>query len=258
MPTRRLCGALLVVTVYGAIVACGENTGDLNDTPPDGPGRFAVVVDGIEGVNHPQLAQQKAKAFIIQTGLSGFWAHSTPTKSFVYYGRYRSAEAPAAKKDLERLKEMAAEGRFRPRFTTLVAVDSAPLSPDSNPLNLRNAHPDSIYTLLVGVYDNEFKGDRRAAAERDAQRLRDDGYEGFFLHEADKSLVSVGTYYHGAYRKIDHPDGRYEMQLHPYLVELSNKPRLRYLKRNGAEWDYTNAQGQTERVRSSLIRIPGK
>ncbi len=257
MPVCRSPRAGFCLLIVGLLTACGQTNHD-RLTDDAGAARFTIVVDGAEGPAHPQVAQQKAQAYNLQTGLNAFWAHSAAARSYVYYGRYASAESPAADKDIKRLKRLAQAGRFRPRFMTLVAIDAAGPADDRNPLNLRNAHPDSIYTMLVGVYDDQFKGDRRAAAEADAQRLRDQNYEGYFLHQADNSLVLVGTYYHGAYRKIDLPDGSYELQLHPYLQDLLNKPQLMHIKQNGAVLESTNAAGQTEKVRSTIIRIPGK
>lgn len=258
MPTGRLGSAWFVVLACGWLVACEPTAQRRLGDHAVGPGRFAIVVDAAEGIGHDQLARQKAQALTVQTGLAGFWADSTPTRSFVYFGRYPSADAPAAESDLKRLKRLAAQGKFRPRFVALVAVGSARAATDTNPLNLRNAHPDSIYTVLVGAYDHEFDGDRRAAAETEAQRLRDAGFEAFFLHDPHRSLVTVGAFYHGAYRKVDLPDGSYEMQLHPYIVDLIAKPRIKHLKHNGVEVERPTAAGQTIKTPSTLIRIPGK
>lgn len=284
---------LFIVALLLALLptGCGEST---KTASPGDPGEsvdlryqeggYTLAVFAIAGINHDQIARQQANAYRESTGLESFWHATEPLQSYVYFGRYDSPDGKAIQADQTRLNRLMSAGLFRPHMMTVKALDpvGVPGGPAGGALateqpaglrstgtvratgpakanDLRTAHPDAVFTLQVSVYDDQYKGNHRTAAEQEAAQLRSRNIEAYFYHGPNDSLVTVHAFGEGAYKQVTEPNGTIRNELHPYIQQLRAEKDLTWLRRNGKVFQVTNDRtGAKERVETGLVRIPGR
>lgn len=261
------CQRLVMLGAIALLVAaCGEST---SPSPGDAAGsnttgRYTIAVDAFAGIGHNRLAERQADDFARQTNLDGFWVDSDGLESYVHFGRYPAADDGALTRDKKKLEQLSLAGRFRPRMiavrqATDAGLEGAGLTADTGPArahDLRNAHPEAIYTLQVAIWDADFRGDRKQAAEQEAARLRSEGYNAYFYHGPRDSLVTIDAYAQGAYRQINE-GGQIRNELHPHIQKLRERDGMTWLRRNGKVIELKDDRtGELVRVETGLVRIP--
>jgi hypothetical protein len=262
---RRTCLlGLLTLAVALPTVGCSNSatSGSPGDAARgDDEQLHAITVGAVSGINHRAIASQQARDFTAATGLTGFWVEGNEYQSYVYYGRYPSRTDTKARRDLETLKDLAAARRFRPSMIALTPVTQYLPTADGNAADawdLRNSHPDAVYTLQVGYYDEDFPGDRRRAAEAEVKRIREEeGFQAYYYHGPNRSMVMLYAFGEGAFRMVRDDQGGMRREMHPQIIALVRKFPLNL--RNGEE-SYIADPGTGHKVteKSGLVRIPGR
>ena len=254
--TRRWLFVLGLAAVF-ATPGCGGLFGDGDSAPrralDTARGGYTIAVDGYAEVYHEQYAQQQMASYAAQSGLTGFWVNTRGDKSYVCFGRYGSADDPAIERDMQRLRAAADAGRIQTRMMTVLPYEVTG-GGAAEAYHMDRAHPETIYTLLISVYDDRYSGDPRVAAEREAAAWRAQDQEAYYYHSGHESAVLIGAYYHGAFVQKRDAMNRVSNQMHPVIVRLRQELGVVQMKRNG-EPMFDEAGGVVE---SELIRVPGR
>ena len=257
---KRCVAVLLVLCLCG----CGESGGLFDGDLLGGGGAggntsnqfggYTIALEGYVQAYHDQVAQQQVATYKQQTGLSGFWADSRGDKSYVCYGRYRSADEARGSRDMAKLKQLATSGRIRPSLMTVITYELPAAGEAAAMYHIGRAPSEAVYTLLASVYDEAFKGDRREAAEREVLAWRAQGREAFFSHTAADSSVLLGLFHHGAFVQNIDAQNRVTHTVHPMILRWRQELGVVQLKRNG---EPAFVEGGVA-VETELIRVPGR
>ncbi|MCX5661680.1 MAG: hypothetical protein NTW19_18535 [Planctomycetota bacterium] len=153
---------------------------------------FAILLDTYEGGSAERRAGQLVQRLTREQGLTDVWTKHVGKSVVVYRGQYGDPETDAARRNLLATRALQVDGLKPFEKAKLVALAQGKVAGDNGPMDLRRYN--GAYTLLVGYYDQEFGKDFRKAAEKAAGVIRDGGDEGFYLHTARYSLVTVGIF----------------------------------------------------------------
>ncbi|MBS0198133.1 MAG: hypothetical protein JSR77_15370 [Planctomycetes bacterium] len=171
-------------------------------------------------------------------------------------GKYDAPGNPAAKKDLERVRQITVGGSKPFQHAILSPPRDESLRGSVPEHELRYAKTlygkDAMYTLQIGVYcrsdDTEPSAKElaefRAAAEKAVAQLRREGEEAFYFHGPRRSMVTIGVFNDQEY---DASPQRVNPMALPKQSErlLKLRERFPYNLANGAAVKRT-APGQTK------------
>ena len=213
---------------------------------------YAVEVARLLGPDRVPDAAQLTAA-LRQAGLADLWFNDVDAALTIYSGRFASAEDPAARDTLQRLRGAELDPALITGLDGEVDVSRARIvsvtgdrQATADPLDLRR-HMGS-FSLQVGFYDENFPGDPRAAAEQSARALREQGYPAYYYHGPYISSVCVGIF-----TRDD------------FVLEGTTEtygPRIRQLQQtfpynlaNGYPFEEVNDEGSHGPQTSSVIRV---
>lgn len=188
------------------------------------------------------------------------WTKKQDQQVYVLRGQYADPTSSAAQRDLQQTRMVPLDGA-RPfaaaEIVHIRGLMAATAKTDS--LDLRQYRGQWPYTLQVAVFDGNYRGDRRRAAERHAADLRKKGHQAFYCHDegSDMSVVTVGLFSDGD--RVKHtttlPSGR-------EMVQAVYGPRIKalqmqfpYNRVNGEIFHEPTVTGKRRPQRSSLIPI---
>ncbi len=215
---------------------------------------WAIELVTFEHPGHEAAAADTARQYEQQTGEADFWVRSHPTRSTVYFGKYRSRNAHQAQRDLAKLRGMRGRRGFAPTTTALTAVMlNRPTEHAAFDLRHVPESPDAVYTLQIAMYDELAGEDFRKQAERQAARLRERDEEAYFYHGPRHSLVTVGVFPHDAITVIQSGPRRGLAEYHPQITEHYQQ-RHPHLQVNGQPQPMDES-GQ-RLAPTVLVRIP--
>ena len=214
--------------------------------------RWGVFLKSFTGIGHQQAAQRMVEsATAIDRKLGESRVVRTKSGSMVLYGAFEGPDESDAQKSLAWIKELTYSGRTVFPKAYLVRTSASAPGPIS-PFDVRAIRPKlvreygfaprDIYTLEVAVWGDFESGEYtweqvRRAAERHSAKLRAEGYDSYFYHDADKenSAVTVGVFF------ADAIDPQSQLVMDPNL-ERMQRAFPRHLM-NGEEVDtFVNAR----------------
>ncbi len=251
----------LCVTAPAVLAGCGGS----GSTPGDDPslsaaGPWAIAVDQFDGSGHQGRAEQRARQFAHQTGLSGFHAVDAGARSMVYFGRYTSPRSTEAQRDLGRLRQLQARGRFQPRSIIMGPMVQPVSSPSGTATNVSSAwdlarvdQEGAIYTLQVASFNSDFEGDRRSSAEQLAGEYRRAGNKAFYYHGPRESLVTIELFGHAAVELVQAGPDKGQTVYHPYIRDTL-QAEYPHMHVNGEKVPIPGNPG--EFVPTFLVRVP--
>ncbi|MEM8737444.1 MAG: hypothetical protein AAGG38_03060 [Planctomycetota bacterium] len=177
---------------------------DFADAPrdPDRPqaGRrgqaWAIELKRFEGRERLAEAYKFADLVRREGQIGDVWFLNRGSDTVVFAGRYHRANDPDAQERLAEIKRAKVEGKRPFRKAKIVEVDRRGGQRGEYDL----AQFSGYRTLVVAAFDREFGSDFRAAAERYAAELRTQhadheiGFEVYYYHGPNQSLVSAGLF----------------------------------------------------------------
>lgn len=153
---------------------------------------YAILLDTYEGGNADRRARQLAHRLTQEGGMTDVWTKRVGKGVAVYRGQYGDPGTDSARRDLRLTREAQMDGMRPFEKAQIVPLTQGKVASSNSPMDLRRYK--GAYTLLVGYYDMEFGKDFRQAAEKAAAVIREGGDEGYYLHTARYSLVTVGIF----------------------------------------------------------------
>lgn len=147
--------------------------------------------------DHRAGAEEMQTLLAQEHGLTNTYITSDQSRSVLYYGSYRSHDDRRLQADLARVKNLVIDGG-QPFLTAfLVPPDTLDIGSDS-PLSLtsvrrRYGPAARLYTLEVGVYEDQNRRAAMAAAEEAVRVYRSQGEEAYFYHGPHRSSVTIGV-----------------------------------------------------------------
>jgi hypothetical protein len=213
---------------------------------------WTIGLGRFEGAGHRERAEAARKQLAARTGFPDLWVGEDANASMLYAGHYPSPQDKQARTDLDQWQRLRASGRVSLPAAMLVPIAPAPTASGPSDLDLRSAAARGQYTLQIGFYDDvEGKSDAyRKAAEQAAAVLRKDGYQAYYYHGPNRSMITIGVF--GPEALTDKGDG--EVVYSDQVLALQR--RFPYNLANGETIRETRA-GKTTEQPSFLVRIPG-
>lgn len=163
---------------------------------------WTVLVHQFTGPQRHEYARDMRRRLQRETNLTDLWLHEAHGTVGVYRGRYTDRrEAHTA---LQQVRQTTLAGRKPFRSADLVPLQQrAEVSDDPRDAE---RYPGQ-YTLQIGYFDQSFRGDRREAAEKIVNTLREQGHQAYYYHGERHSLVTLGIFtYQEAF--VSRPDPR--------------------------------------------------
>lgn len=168
---------------------------------------WAIILATLSKEGHEEEIGRLRQDFVDATGLTECWVDSTPKRSVLFYGNYKSPDDPRVKTDLSTIKRVQIGGQepFKRVFLSPTGDDPslakalAGSRPEYNLRNVRIKRPElkDAYTLQIALYEAE-EGQNatqaRRAAEEFVKQLRAQGYEAFYYHSESTSTVTLGVF----------------------------------------------------------------
>lgn len=232
----------------GGFFGFGKSTADAADE-----NQWTIGLGRFDGADHRERAERARKQLAARTGFSDLWVSDEGNSSMLYAGHYPSPQDKQARTDLAQWQRLRASGKIRLPAAMLVPITQSPTTAESpSNLDLRSAASRGLYTLQIGFYDDVTgKTDEyRQAAEQAAAALRKDGYQAFYYHGPNRSMITIGVF--GPEALTDKGDG--EVVYSDQVLALQR--RFPYNLANGETIRETRA-GKTTEQPSFLVRIPG-
>lgn len=156
--------------------------------------QYTILLAEFGGPRHARLAEQNLQNVKEHTRWDrDLWVLHRESASVLCRGRYRSINA--LQTDLKECKQFATPSGVRPFVRShMIVLPGADIGPKK--WNLR--HVDhGTYTFQLGVFYNipeQNYMNRKAEALDFCQKLRQRGYEAYFYHGPNRSLVTLGLY----------------------------------------------------------------
>jgi len=222
---------------------------------------WSIVIAGFNRETEGDAAATALDKVRNQGNLTDAYLEERGKAIVVAYGKYDSANSPAAKRDIDRIRGIEINKGY-PFAGALLAPPLYEALAGTNPeFDLRNAKArfgkDALYTLQVGIYTRadgaeptgKELGELRAAAEKAVNELRRQGDQAFYYHGPRRSMVTVGIFTNKDYDAAD------ATRQSPQLVLLRQK--YPYNLENGAGVKRKRA-GQTEAKidQSFVVALP--
>ncbi|MCH2148506.1 MAG: hypothetical protein MK095_03655 [Phycisphaerales bacterium] len=198
-----------------------------------GPG-FGIVL-GSFGHDAGRAAAQEYKdrlAVLVPEVAPGLRVSTVAEGTLVSYGDYSGWKDPAAKEDLNRLRDITINNKqvFRTAILTEIKPkrESDQIAEDEL-LWVRVKYPDIrvLYTLEVALWGDFESGNwpaqqRRSAAAKYARSLRSQGIPAFYYHDEGRnmSMVTVGVFDHTA---IDASSGLKSAQVERFMLQFPQR-----------------------------------
>lgn len=166
--------------------------GDPTD-PAGGAVGAAVLLQTFEGPGRSKQASALVRHLQREVKLTDIWFQDIAGITYVYRGRFASASDFMAKKILQDTQRLKVDGVQSFQGAQLVAIGSTPKRIASeDPADLRR-YP-GMYTLQIGFYDPAFGANYRQAAQQAVQQLRTDGFDAYYYHGPNMSVISIGLF----------------------------------------------------------------
>ncbi|MDG2291163.1 MAG: hypothetical protein P8L37_00770 [Phycisphaerales bacterium] len=198
-----------------------------------GPG-FGIVLGSFGRAAGGAAAQQYMDRLevLVPEVASGLGMSTVAEGTLVFYGNYSGWTDPAAKVDLERLRDLTVNDKQV--FRTAILTEIKPLR-DPNQIRedellwVRVKYPDIrvLYTLEVALWGDFESGnwpvqERRSAAVKYARSLRSRGIPAFYYHDEGRnmSMVTVGAFDHTA---IDAASGLKSAQVERFMLQFPQR-----------------------------------
>ncbi|QNN23066.1 hypothetical protein HED60_12560 [Planctomycetales bacterium ZRK34] len=214
--------------------------------------QWTIGLGRFEGAGHRERAEAARKQLAARTGFPDLWVGEEANASLLYAGHYPSPQDKQARRDLDQWQRLRASGKVSLPAAMLVPITPAPGAGDPSDLDLRSAATRGLYTLQIGFYeDAKGKSDAyQKAAEQAATALRKDGFQAYYYHGPNRSMVTIGVF--GSEALTSKGDG--EVVYSDQVLALQR--RFPYNLANGETIRETRA-GKTTEQPSFLVRIPG-
>ena len=197
---------------------------------------WSIVIASFDKERGGPLASEMLRQVQRVSGLSGAYLEERGKALVIGYGRY--SDAPSARRELDRLRDIVVENDRPFRAAVLAPPVFDAIAGSIPEHDLRNAKAmfgkGAAYTLQVGVYGKpggaaateKEMAEFRAAAERAGVDLRREGEEAFYFHGPRRSMVTVGVF------SMDEYDANDASRESPRLTALRQK--YPYNLENGA------------------------
>jgi hypothetical protein len=197
--------------VPDAPLATLEGPAKASEASPGAAGKptakdWTIVILGFDKEKEAAAANEALAKVRQQPGLDQAVLEARGKALVVAYGKYPAPDAPAARKDLDRIRALKV-GEASPFAGAMMAPPVFEALPGTIPeYDLRNVKKQygdrGAYTLQVGVYcrmDDQDPSDKemaefRAAAERAVVEMRRQGEQAFYYHGPRRSMVTVGLF----------------------------------------------------------------
>jgi len=164
-------------------------------------GDWAILIRTFDGKGHAKQAKQFVKKLQQDTNMSDLWTKKHDGKTYVYRGRYFDPNGIAASDELRQTRMTQFEDERPFQHVTVAQVVRKRIEPGdagevevTADMDLSRHSNQDLYSLQVGVYDEDYGKGRRRAAEQFAAVLRSEGDKAFFYHKPYRSTVTVGLF----------------------------------------------------------------
>ncbi|MCC6581437.1 MAG: hypothetical protein IT440_13450 [Phycisphaeraceae bacterium] len=172
----------------------GEAGGDLAEFNPAGQTSiWAIPLESFDGDEQQRRALRLIYRLQRDRNVPDLWQRTEQGKTIVYRGHYVSADAGDAQSDLRQTRMIELDGIRPYQDVEVKRINFVPQAARSQ-LDLKRYAGQDLYTLQVGAYDDQFKGDPRKAAEDAAEELRKEGELAFYYHGPNMSVVTIGLW----------------------------------------------------------------
>ena len=171
-----------------------------------GKTQWTIVIVGFDKEREANLAAEALQRVQSAEGLKEAFLEDRGKAVVVAYGQYPAADAPAAKRDLERIRSLQVGGETPFGSAMMAPPIYEALAGTLPQFDLRNVKAQfgdrASYTLQVGVYcrmdevepSAKELGEFRAAAEKAVIEMRRQGDQAFYYHGPRRSMVTVGLF----------------------------------------------------------------
>lgn len=175
------------------------------DPKPDDPGKgrdagrapmYAVELATFEGPNRQRAVMDRVRELRRETGLTNLWVSDTGERAVLRAGRFRNPNDLDARFALRQAREVKIDGDKPFADAKLMPIRTGYADPgvELDPADLRQfAGTPDYHTLEVAIF-TPAHGRYRAAAEKMANKLRDEGHDAYFYHGPNASSVTVGLF----------------------------------------------------------------
>ncbi|MCA9293763.1 MAG: hypothetical protein KDA20_08115 [Phycisphaerales bacterium] len=208
---------------------------------------WGVVLENFTGPHHAAqatLRKDELEAALERGDLS---VRTTTSGSAILLGSHANADDPGAQRDLAWARNLDVGGNrpYQRAFLAPPAAGDRGSRPEFNLANAKATYGKSaIYTLQIAVWDMPDRAKARAEAERQAIELRQEGFEAFYYHGAQRSMVTVGVFTASDYNLVS---GEIDVAVRAAQERFPNNLL------NGEPY---RAAGERRLVGSALVRIP--
>ena len=170
---------------------------------PAPAGDWAILLRTFEGRGHARQADRFVRHLRQEANMTDLWTSTHEQQTYVYRGEFYNPEGFNAE-DALRQTRMARLDQGRPfqdvaiaRIVRAAVADAAGgVAANRAEMDLLGHAGKDLYSLQVGVYDEDFGKDFREAAEEFARFLRAAGDQAFYCHKPHNSMVTVGLFTH--------------------------------------------------------------
>ena len=267
------CFAALVAAGWCVAAGC-ERAGLWPEAQSRGPAataretesrdQYTILLYAYSGPDHvSRIADYKARTEK-HAGWRGLRVVNKAGRSELCWGNYPSIEA--AHKDLAKARAYRTPAGIAVYANAIILPI---LGKDIGPpeWNLRNA--TGAYTVMVAEFYNMPESKyytRKADAVAYCRRLRDNGFEAYYLHGTVKSLVTVGAFPDSSIRMIREGDTIHPKILDARIEAILKHKQFEYLAVNGSKElvkmarlvDKTRVKVEAEYLRPIPIHMPDK
>ena len=226
--------------------------------------QYTILLYAYGGPDHAaRVSEYKAKTEE-HAGWRGLWIVQKTGRSELYWGRYPAIKA--AQKDLAKARAYRTPTGVAVYANAIIlALPGKDIGPPE--WNLRNA--TGAYTVMVAEFYNLPESKyytRKADAVAYCRRLRDNGFEAYYLHGTVKSLVTVGAFPDSSIRMIREGDTIHPKILDARIEAILKHKQFEYLAVNGSKElvkmarlvDKTRVKVEAEYLRPIPIHMPDK
>jgi hypothetical protein len=178
------------------LVGVAASLGGCVDTTQSEFGEYTILLKSFAEPDHVAKARHYRDETEKRTHWQGLNVVDEGSRSQLYWGKYASIQAAA--QNLRRAKQWRAPAGIN-IYAMAIVIRTSTEDIGPSQWNLRNAK--GWYTVVVAMYYNmpaegflEAYTQRKEDAVDYCDRLRRTGVEAYFLHEAAKSYVTIGTF----------------------------------------------------------------
>ncbi|MEM1027511.1 MAG: hypothetical protein AAGJ38_05455 [Planctomycetota bacterium] len=217
---------------------------------------FAIRLGAYDAAQESGRAAQDAVWARVQ-GIGNVWSVEADGMISIYAGRYSRIDDPSATKLVHQVRTLERSEDDAPfadaQVVQLAGVDAFM---GDDPYDLRTYSGEYEYSVQVGFFDVQYKGDRRAAAEEWVRQLRDEENErAFYYHGPHRSMVTVGLFTRRDMVRKNNPRGGWLDVPGPDIESVREK--YPHNLGNGLTLRQKNKAGEDLGEQSSfVVRIP--